>query len=265
MKNKKLSISVFMITLNEEDRIGASISAIKDIVDEIVVVDSGSTDNTLNICKDLGAKVSHRDWTGYGEQKKHAESLCKNDWVINLDADEVVTPEFCDELVSLYNEDNKSFPNQAYKIKITNVYPLAKKPRIGAYCFNNVRFYNRNFATFKTSEVHDSVVPTSDSTTIGQIKNIVLHYGLRDISHLVEKANLYTDKQVNELAHKKTLLKLRIRMLYEFPLSFIRCYFFRKEFLGGYWGFIISMNHAYRHFIRLAKFYEWHLKQKSKK
>ena len=262
MKNKKLPISVFMITLNEEDRVGASISAIRDIVDEIIVVDSGSTDNTIKICKDLGAKVSHRNWTGYGEQKKHAESLCKNDWVMNLDADEVATKEFCDELVNLYKKNNNSFPYNVYRVKITNIYPLASKPRIAAYCFNNIRFYNKNFATFKTSEVHDSVILNSNSTTVGQIKNIVLHYGLKDISHMVEKANLYTDKQVNELARKKTLLKLKIRMLFEFPVAFIRCYLFRKEFLGGYWGFIVSMNHAYRHFIRLAKFYEWHLKQR---
>ncbi len=262
--SNKLPVSVFMITQNEEDRIAASISAIRDIVDEVIVVDSGSTDKTLEICQSLGAKTYHRDWTGYGEQKRYAESLCKNDYVINLDADEVATPEFCDELVNLYKDNNNSFPHQAYKFKITNIYPFAKKPRIGAYSYNNIRFYDKNFATFKTSEVHDSVVPNSDSTTIGQLKNIVLHFAIRDTSHMVEKSNLYTDKQVKELAPKKKLWKLKIRLLYEFPTAFLKYYIIRKEFLGGYYGFITSMTAAFRRFIRIAKFYEYHIKKQNK-
>ncbi|GMA76660.1 hypothetical protein GCM10025880_30770 [Methylorubrum aminovorans] len=87
-----LPISVFIIVKNEADRLGASLAAVRDLADDIVVVDSGSTDGTQALAASLGARVIHNDWPGYGRQKRFAEGQCRHDWVLNLDADEVVPP-----------------------------------------------------------------------------------------------------------------------------------------------------------------------------
>ena len=86
-----INISAFIITKNEAPRVAKAINSIKDIVDEIIVVDSGSTDDTVRIAESLGAKVVFNEWPGYVKQKSFAESLCKNNWVLNIDADEELT------------------------------------------------------------------------------------------------------------------------------------------------------------------------------
>ena len=123
----KLPISIFIITRNEEARIGRTIEAVRDWVAEVIVVDSGSTDETVAIAKALGAKTFHRDWTGYGPQKRFAEDQCSQDWWFNIDADEVVTPPLREELQSLFLKGEPS--PCAFKVRIPYVYPGNEKPR----------------------------------------------------------------------------------------------------------------------------------------
>src|SRR5690606_9758344 len=127
----KLSCSVFILTLNEADRIERTIEAIKTLFTDIVVVDSGSDDGTPKLATRLGARVIHREWAGYGEQKNFAQDQCRHAWVFNIDADEVVTTELCAELRDLFAAGEPEL--DAYRVRIVDVIPGEDKPRPFAY------------------------------------------------------------------------------------------------------------------------------------
>src|SRR4051812_25902035 len=98
----KIPVSVFIIAVNEADRIGRTINSVKDWADEVVVIDSGSKDGTPQTVEALGARSIHHDWPGYGLQKRFGEDQCKNDWVLNIDADEVISEELGKEIQELF-------------------------------------------------------------------------------------------------------------------------------------------------------------------
>src|SRR3712207_904031 len=97
-----LPLSVFIIAFNEADRIGAAIAAVRELTDDLLVVDSRSTDRTREIARDLGCRVIERDWPGYGPQKRFAEAECRHPWVLNIDADEVAPPALVSEIRELF-------------------------------------------------------------------------------------------------------------------------------------------------------------------
>ncbi len=103
MAKTSVPISVFIITKNEGDRIGQVIKAASQIASEILVIDSGSSDDTCKIALKLGASVLFNEWKGYGPQKIFAESRCKNKWILNIDADEELSPELCDEIKEIFS------------------------------------------------------------------------------------------------------------------------------------------------------------------
>src|SRR3712207_4928412 len=97
-----LPLSVFIIARNEADRIGATIRAVRDLTDDLVVIDSGSTDGTQAVAEELGARVIFNAWPGYGPQKRFGEEQCRHDWILNLDADEELSPALREEIRSLF-------------------------------------------------------------------------------------------------------------------------------------------------------------------
>src|ERR671928_1972393 len=109
-----LPLSVFIIARNEADRLGATIRAVRELTDDLVVVDSGSTDGTQAVAEALGARVIHNPWPGYGPQKRFAEEQCRHDWLLNLDADEVVPPELAENIRALFAAGEPPLP--AYRI-----------------------------------------------------------------------------------------------------------------------------------------------------
>jgi glycosyltransferase involved in cell wall biosynthesis len=177
-------ISVFIITKNEEDRIANVIKCAKDIADEILVIDSKSDDKTAEISRSLGAKVFYNEWRGYGPQKVFGENLCKNKWILNIDADEEISKELSNEIIELFSQ-NKQDEFVGYKIKIVNKFFGEERPKKWAYYYNQLRLYNKEYCGFKDSTIHDSVIIkdvearhiVSNQTKIlqpkiGQLKNI---------------------------------------------------------------------------------------------
>ena len=242
-----MGLSCCIIAHNEGDRIERCILAVRDIVDEVVVVDSGSTDDTVAKAEALGAKTFFHAWDGYGPQKRFAEDCARNDWILNLDADEVVTPELAREISALMRAPAGLLP--AYRFRQVTVYPGRDRPRLWADYHNYVRLYDRRRVRFRDSRVHDTV--DTQGYPVGQLKGIALHYSWRTLEHVRAKLEKYTDLQAKEL--KKPRWYVLARLPFEYPLLFFRYYVLRRNFTGGWLGLRIAHDIAAARFRRLLK------------
>lgn len=253
MSVKSLPISVFIIAKNEADRIGRTLNSVREWVDEVIVVDSGSQDDTVALSESLGAHVVFNEWRGYGPQKVFAEALCRNDWVLNLDADEEISPELGAEIRALFE---KGLPSQtAYTLPILPLYPFQEKGHHWTAFHHPVRLYRRKFAGFKDSPVHDSVVVRDGK--IGKLKGMVIHRSFRSLTHHVDKANEVSTLRAQDLYEKNRNPSGFTLLMVPF-LAFLKSYFLRREFVNGLDGIVVSHMYAFQRFIRLAKARELH-------
>jgi glycosyltransferase involved in cell wall biosynthesis len=247
-------LSCCIIVKDEADRIGACIEAVADLADEVVVVDSGSTDGTGAIAERLGARVIFNAWSGYGPQKRFAEQSAKHDWILNLDADEIVTPPLRDEIRELMHSTPAL---SAYRFRIRNVYPGQTEPRLWADNHNYVRLYDRRAVSFRNSAVHDTV-DTRD-VKVGQLKGSVTHFSARSYEHIKQKLRNYTDLQAKVL--NKPAWQVLPRLPFEYPIVFLRYYFLRCHFTGGWDGIYTSHIAAEARVQRLLKMLAAHNNQ----
>lgn len=242
-----MALSCCIIAHNEGDRIERCIAAARDIVDEVVVVDSGSTDDTVAKAEALGAKVFFHAWDGYGPQKRYAEDCAANDWILNLDADEIVTPELAREIAALMRAPAGLLP--AYRFRQVTVYPGHERPRLWADYHNYVRLYDRRRVRFRESRVHDTV-DTKDFP-VGQLRGVALHFSWRSVNHVRAKLESYTDLQAKEL--QKPRWYVLARLPFEYPILFFRYYIMRRNCTGGLTGLRITHEIARARWRRLIK------------
>ncbi|MBS0386124.1 MAG: glycosyltransferase family 2 protein [Proteobacteria bacterium] len=242
-----LPLSCFLITKNEADRIRRTLTAVKDWVTDLVVVDCGSTDHTCDIARELGARVIHHDWEGFGAQKSFAESQCTQDWVLNIDADEVVSPALADEIRALFAAGAPQLP--AYALRILDVYPGAEQPRLWADDYVQPRLYDRRSVRFDPSPVHDSL--RLEGVRPGRLRGPVLHFSVRSMDDHFHKS---LERARYSAAHSrlKSPMALRLRLVTEFPMAFLRYYVWRRHFTGGLTGFQVAVSAAFGRFARIA-------------
>ena len=244
-------LSVFIIAKNEADRIGAVINAVKTIADEILVIDSGSTDATCQIAIAAGAKVMYNEWRGYGQQKIFGEANCKNKWILNIDADEEVSQELALEISEIFSK--KISENIAgFRVKIVNKFPLEKKPKKFAYFYNQFRLYNKEIAGFKDSSVHDSVELKNQNSEIKQLKNIIYHQSFRSFAHWIEKINSYSQMQAED-SFKKRKNPSAFKIILTPFIAFFKAYIVRRYFIYGVDGLIYSHLFAFSRFAKAIK------------
>jgi glycosyltransferase involved in cell wall biosynthesis len=243
-----INISAIIITNNSSDIIERTVKAVK-WCDEIIVVDSGSIDNTVSICNELGCKTFRREFTGYGDQKNYAAGLAKNDWVLSVDADEVISDELRNEIIQIFNSEKIEY--SGFFLPVT-LFFCGRKFK---HCENSkphLRLFNKRLAQFNLSKVHEKV-ETKGTTKI--LKNELLHYSFRNISHYIQKMNIYTSRGAEEMFEKgKTVNGLVIFL--RFPFDFIKFYLIRGCFLEGFPGFIWSMLSSFYPVIKYFKLYE---------
>jgi len=247
-----LPLSVFIIAKNEADRIGATIRAVRDLTDDLVVVDSGSTDGTQAIAEGLGARVIFNPWPGYGQQKRFGEDQCRHEWLLNLDADEELSPALREEIKALFAQGEP--PHPAYGIRIAETYPGEAAPHPLAYRIAPVRLYRRDVGRYSSSLVHDRV-DLKPGTKTGKLRGLVHHRSIRSLGDQIAKLNFYTDQLALDLEVRGVSIPTW-RLYFEFPAAFIKAYFGRLHFLRGTYGFLIAMNYAIWRHLRLAKHYE---------
>jgi glycosyltransferase involved in cell wall biosynthesis len=234
----KLPISCFIIAKNEADRISRTIRSVRPWVDEIVVVDSESTDDTVRVAASEGCRVITQRWLGFGGQKRLAENQCRNDWVLNLDADEVVTSGLRREIISLFAYGAPRFV--AYGMPVELVYPNTSRPRRWARDHWYVRLYNRRIVRFRDSIVHDVVV--TDGHAVGILRAPAYHYSFRNYEDLKRKL---AERMLLSAKHAtSTPGKLVARMAIEFPVNFFKYYIGRRHFMGGMNGLRYSWVQA---------------------
>jgi len=247
----RLPISCYIVAHNEGDRIGITIGSVRDWVDEVIVVDSGSTDNTVAVCEALGARVIYNKWPGYGFQKRFAEDQCKHYWVLNLDADEEITPALRDEIIALFAADEPQMAG--YILKIRDLLPGETKLAPFTHTDLRTRLYNLRKARVQAIASYDPVEIKEGKTAT--LNAPALHRSFRSLAHMLEKINAYTSVQANDLLKKGVTLP-QVRLVTELPVAFFKCYFLRAYCLRGWRGFIYSMVFAYGRFIRIAKYIE---------
>ena len=238
--NNKLPISCFIIAQDEADRIANTIESVIDIVDEVIVIDSGSTDGTQDLARQLGCKVFFNKWKGYGPQKRFGEDCAKNEWLLNLDADEYLSDQIKSEILQIFDDNNNQY--NFFSMKVTPIYPNWKRPRIFSASHECVRLYNKRFGRFSNSPVHDSV--ETNNSKIFYFKNHVYHNSVRSFKHLIEKEESYIQLQSKTLKDKNKIF-LFLRIFVEFPLAFIKYYFIRRHFTGALTGLVTALILAY--------------------
>lgn len=246
-----MKLSAYIVTLNEELRLERTLKALKKVANEIIIVDSGSTDKTKEIALANGAKFLFHKWKNISSQKNFAQNKCQNDWVLSLDADEVLSQELIEEIKQIKQNPTAD----AYKIKIRDIMPGDKKPRLLAKTYNQVRLYNRKKANMPDDLTHDRVVLGQNCSVI-QLKSIIWHYSYVTLTQLWFKLNMYTDELV-QVALKKNKKYSKLRLYTEMPVQFLRYYFIKRCFLYGTCGFWMATSYAYFRFLKIAKWFEW--------
>ena len=243
-------VSVTLITLNEEKNIKRAIESVL-WADEILVVDSGSTDNTVEIANSLGARVIQNTWSGYGQQKNFAQEKARFDWIFSLDADECVTPKLRLE-IELALESSATKGIQGFKIPRLSLY-LGRWIRHGGWYPNYLtRLAHRGTARWTEPEVHEEL------EVIGQVewlKEPMQHFSFNGIQDQIQ-TNLRFSwlgyLKLRKAGKKPNLLKLILK-----PIGkFIETYFLKRGFLDGLPGFIISVNAAHSMFLKYSYFYQ---------
>ena len=241
-------ISATLITYNEERNIAEALQSLS-WVDEIVVVDSGSRDATVAICRQFTERIFHRDWTGFVDQKNFAVENARNDWIFSLDADERPSPELSQEIQELARN---GFPRPGYKMPRV-VFFLGRWIRHGEwYPDCQLRLFDRRNGKWEGGRVHESVKLQEKS---GLLKGEIYHYTYRSLSDYLKRLEIYS--ALAALDHQqrgKTITP--IRLLGNPIAAFARSYLLKRGFLDGAPGLAVAMLAAISVFFKYAKLYE---------
>lgn len=244
MSNPRISVAI--ITKNEVADIGACLKSVSDWTTEIVVVDSGSTDGTQEICRRFGAMVIETpDWPGFGRQKNRAIEACTGDWILSLDADETVPPKLRDEILTAARSDG----NVAFRI-----------PRLSSFCGRDIhhsgwrpdyvtRLFRSGTAKFSDDLVHERLTVAGD---VGTLKESLMHASFDSIEELIDKINAYSTAGARMLHQKERKASMSSAVL-RASWAFFRTYVLRLGFLDGREGFIIAFSAAEGTFYKYVK------------
>jgi glycosyltransferase involved in cell wall biosynthesis len=247
------TLSVILITRNEESNLDDCLASLEGIAQQIVVVDSNSTDRTLEIAHIYGALMAYpTDWPGFGPQKNRALDLATGEWVLSLDADERLTPTLKSEILTAMNHSAH-----------VNCFAI---PRLSWYCGRFIRhsgwspdyverLFKRGTARFSDDLVHERLIPNG---TVAKLENPMLHYSFMNYTQVLDKLNRYSTASA-EQAFAKGKKSNPAKAVLHGMWAFIRTYILRAGFLDGPQGFALALSNAHGTYYRYMKL--WQLNQ----
>jgi glycosyltransferase involved in cell wall biosynthesis len=240
-----MKITATIITLDEERNIARAIESLR-CVDEILIVDSGSVDRTVELARNLGTRVIEANWLGYSAQKNWAAEQASNEWILSLDADEALSEALEAEIWNL----KKTGPEyEAYTMPRLARYLGRWILHSGWYPDRKVRLYHRGKANFVGDFVHESVDVRG---RVGRLENNILHFTCESLSEHVKTMDRYTTLAAQELAARKVKVPLS-RLLVDPAWTFLKTYIVQRGFLDGPEGLTIAQMAAFYTFLKYSK------------
>jgi len=246
------TLSVILITRNEEANLEACLASLEGIAQQIVVVDTNSADRTLEIAQNHGALISQpSDWPGFGPQKNRALALATSDWVLSLDADERMTPALKSEILTAIHHNAH-----------VDCFAI---PRLSWYCGRFIRhsgwnpdyvdrLFKRGTAQFSDDLVHERLIPNGQ---VAKLKNPMLHYSFMNYSQVLQKLDRYSTASA-EQAFAKGKTSSPLKAVLHGAWAFFRTYILRAGFLDGPQGFALAISNGQGTYYRYLKLWQLH-------
>lgn len=248
---KSIKISAVIITFNEEQNIGRCLDSLNALADEILVVDSYSTDKTEHICSNKGARFIQNPFNGHIEQKNFAVSKAEHDYILSLDADEALSEELRKSILHVKN--NWSYDGYSLN-RLTNY--CGKWIRYcGWYPDRKLRLWDRRKGSWGGVNPHDHVIMQRNSST-SHLSGDLLHYSYYTTKQHIAQINSFSDIAAHAAFEKGRKSHLVIDILLNPLFTFVKKYFLKLGILDGYYGFVISINSAFGKFLKYIKLRE---------
>lgn len=241
-------LAAVLITRDEERNVGAALESVA-WADEIVVVDSGSRDATLDICRRFTDRIYHREWTGYVDQKNFAAEKARARWILSLDADERMSPELTAEIQELRR---RPLLHAGYRIPRVAFF-LGRWIRHGDWHPDlQLRLFDRTAGRWQGGRVHESVRVQG---TTGELKGEILHYTYHSLSDYLRRLESYSSLAAADY-HDRGKRAGALQLLGDPPATFVRAYLLKRGFLDGVPGLMVAAMGAVSVFFKYAKLYE---------
>lgn len=240
-----MKISGLVITYNEEHNIKACIDSLKSVCDDIVVVDSLSSDRTVKIAEETGATVVSQPFLGDGPQRNYGLKFCRHDWVLNLDADERLDEDAVKTIKSLNLQQT---PYEAFELKRKNFYQDRWIKCCGWYPDYIRRLFNKNKTRFRDIAIHTKI----ETENYRRLNAHIIHHAYDNAGEMIRKIDAYATVFAQNSHKRSHPTKAFARAFY----AFIKNYFFQRGFLCGYEGLLISVSNANGVFYKYMKLYE---------
>lgn len=231
-----MKISVVIIAYNEEDRIEYALKSCNGVADEIIVVDSFSTDKTVEIAEKYQAQIYKKEFTDYGSQKNYALEKATNSWVLNLDADERISDQLKKELLILKQQGDNPIYADGFLINRKTYYMGKWIKFSGWYPDRKLRLFRKEKSKWR-GRVHEGLILNG---TIQKINGDILHYTYRNMTDHINRLNRYSKIQAEDIVTKKKKL-LYLRAIILPPITFIRFFIWKLGVLDGFPGMVIAL------------------------
>ena len=250
MNQTAIQLSVAIITYNEERNIERCIRSVQPVADEIVVVDSFSTDRTQEICQRLNVRFTEHAFEGYVQQKNFSLTQLTHPYVLSLDADEALSETLQQSILRIKNNGQ----SKAYRFNRLTNYCGQWIRHCGWYPDTKTRLWDRTVGHWGGESIHESVV-LDPQTTVTWLAGDLLHYSYYSIADHAATANNFSEVAADEAIRGRRKVNLLVHVLLNPIFTFVKKYFFQQGFRDGYYGGVISVLSAYANFLKYSKIY----------